>query len=268
MRSEAWRPAAAACNRLPREARDPARQALRPGCEELAARIRKATARRCRTAGAEGDGSAAPRPKTATVERREASVPRHGTQGASLGAWRAALCARRTGVPPSTRTSLGAPPTPRFGVSEAKVASLGRQRASRERDGLFDIVSCERRDARPHPEERARRRRSANFERVRASRRMRTDAPSCFETHRSATMLGRKRARSRCDAPQHEGRGGTAHFGEAKPMCPHWKSSPRKRGPMITGRWSWVPALRRRTDPRLQETIAGSVPLFADCYLQ
>src|SRR5262249_52364261 len=71
-------------------------QALRPGCEELAARIRKATARRCRTAGAEGDGSAAPRPKTATVERREASVPRHGTQGASLGTWRAALCARPT----------------------------------------------------------------------------------------------------------------------------------------------------------------------------
>src|SRR5262245_52394011 len=109
-RSEAWRPAAAACNRLPREARDPARQALRPGCEELAARIRKATARRCRTAGAEGDGSAAPRPKTATVERREASVPRHGTQGASLGAWPAASCAGLTGVPLSTRTFLGAPP--------------------------------------------------------------------------------------------------------------------------------------------------------------
>ena len=33
--------------------------------------------------GHAGDGSAAPRPKTATVERREASVPRHGTQGAS-----------------------------------------------------------------------------------------------------------------------------------------------------------------------------------------
>src|SRR5262245_55846993 len=73
-----------------REARDPARQALRPGCEELAARFRKANARRCRTAGAEGDGSAAPRPKTATVERREASVPRYGMQGASLGAWRIA----------------------------------------------------------------------------------------------------------------------------------------------------------------------------------
>ena len=105
----------AARNRSPREAREVARQALRPGCEELAARIRKANARRCRTAGAEGDGSAAPRPKTAAVERREASVPRHGAQGASLGAWRAALCARLTGVPLSTRTFLGAPPTPRSG---------------------------------------------------------------------------------------------------------------------------------------------------------
>src|SRR6516164_2257709 len=91
MRSEAWRPAAAARNGSPRGARDPALQALRPGCEELAARIRKATARRCRTAGAEGDGSAAPEPKTATVERREASVPRYGTQGASQAPWYAAL---------------------------------------------------------------------------------------------------------------------------------------------------------------------------------
>src|SRR5215468_1348459 len=41
MRSEAWRPAAAACNRWPREAREVARQALRPGCEELAARSRR-----------------------------------------------------------------------------------------------------------------------------------------------------------------------------------------------------------------------------------
>src|SRR5262249_30876016 len=107
-----------------REARDPARQALRPGCEELAVPdpaqmpVREARPRE---------------PKTATVERREASVPRHGTQGASLGAWRAALRARPTGVPPSTRTFLGAPPTPKFGVSEAKVASLGRQRVARTR---------------------------------------------------------------------------------------------------------------------------------------
>src|SRR5690348_13476548 len=76
------------------------------------------------TAGG-GDGSAAPAPKTATVERREASVPRHGTQGASLGAWPAALRAGLTGVPPSTRTFLGAPPTPRFGVREAKLQTPG-----------------------------------------------------------------------------------------------------------------------------------------------
>src|SRR5262249_30509082 len=80
----------AARNRLPPGARGPPRPALRPGCEELAARIRKATAPPGRPGGAEGDGSAAPRPKAATVERREASVPRHGTQGASLGAWRIA----------------------------------------------------------------------------------------------------------------------------------------------------------------------------------
>jgi hypothetical protein len=89
--------------------RDPARQALRPGREELAITEPPAEAQ---AEVDDGEGSAGPgEPKTATVERREASVPRHGTQGASLGAWRAALRARPTGVPPSTRTSLGAPPT-------------------------------------------------------------------------------------------------------------------------------------------------------------
>src|SRR3954447_19807412 len=58
----------------PQAARDTARQARRPGCEELAARIR----RQCRR------WKRGPRPKTATVERREASVPRHGTRRASL----------------------------------------------------------------------------------------------------------------------------------------------------------------------------------------
>src|SRR6516225_8337783 len=117
-RSGEWRPAAAACNRSPREAREVARQALRPGCEELAARVRRQCRRRKRGPGG----------KTATVERREASVPRYGTQGASLGAWRAALCARLTGVPPSTRTFLGAPPTPRCGVSEAKLQTPGAKK--------------------------------------------------------------------------------------------------------------------------------------------
>src|SRR5262249_37660077 len=64
-----------------------------------------------------------------------------------------------------TRTFLGAPPTLIRG-ERSKVANPGRRNAPRERDRLFDMVSCERRDARPHPEERARRRRSANFERA------------------------------------------------------------------------------------------------------
>ena len=172
----------AARNRSPREAREVARQALRPGCEELAARI----------GGHAGDGSAAPRPKTATVERREASVPRYGTQGASLGAWRAALCARPTGVPPSTRTFLGAPPTPRFGVSEAKLQTPGAENAPRERDGLFEIVSWTERDAvlilrSAHAEE--------NPQSTNGRARVSKDedepmcASSCFETHRSALRL-------------------------------------------------------------------------------
>src|SRR5213080_5081059 len=48
--------------------------------------------------GAAGEGSAGPEPKIATVERREAGVPRIGTQGASLGAWPAALRAGPTGA--------------------------------------------------------------------------------------------------------------------------------------------------------------------------
>jgi hypothetical protein len=60
--------------------------------------------------GGSGERSARPRkPKTATVERREASVPRHGTQGASQ-----APDTPRHGVSngclANTRTSLGAPP--------------------------------------------------------------------------------------------------------------------------------------------------------------
>src|ERR1700730_16233298 len=48
-----------------------------------------------------------------------------------------------TGVPPSTQTSLGAPPTPRFGVSEARLQNPGRENAPREREWLFDIVRRE-----------------------------------------------------------------------------------------------------------------------------
>ena len=52
---------------------------------------------RCDRSGSNaGEGSAGPEPKIATVERREAGVPRMGTQGASLGAWPAALRAGPT----------------------------------------------------------------------------------------------------------------------------------------------------------------------------
>src|SRR5215468_8194718 len=137
MRSEAWRPAAAARNRSPREAREVARQALRPGCEELAARIRKATARRCRTAGAQGDGSAAPRPKIAAVERREASVLRHKRVHARLDAlWDARRLARRLACGVIARPTGAAAPerfsalrSPSIRVSEARMQNPGRKHA-------------------------------------------------------------------------------------------------------------------------------------------
>jgi hypothetical protein len=73
------------------------------------------------------------------VERREASVPRHGTQGASLGAWRAALRARpRVFRRAPERLSALRPPLD--GVSEAKRQSPDAAMRARERDGLFDIV--------------------------------------------------------------------------------------------------------------------------------
>ena len=81
MRSEEWRPAAAALEPSFREVGKADCRALRPGREELAvtdpAQMRVTEARH-------------PEPKIATVERREAGVPRYGTQGASIGAWPAA----------------------------------------------------------------------------------------------------------------------------------------------------------------------------------
>src|SRR5262245_3652152 len=66
-------------------------------------------------------------------------------------AWRC----RSHGCFARTRTFLGAPPTPRFGVSEAKLQNPGRKNAPRERDGLFDIVSWAETRCRLHPKERA-----------------------------------------------------------------------------------------------------------------
>src|SRR5215475_6071048 len=77
----------------------------------------------------------------------------------------------------------------------------------------------------------------------------RASVPSCFETHRSATMLGRRRPRSRCDAPQHEGRGRTAHLAKRS-------------------QWGACLLAPCETDLRLQEAIAGADPLFPACCLQ
>src|SRR5262249_29125071 len=73
-------PPAGGRTRRPGEARDPARQALRPGCEELAAQ----------SGGNAGEGSAAPGPKSPrwSAERRARPagraprLARHGTSRA------------------------------------------------------------------------------------------------------------------------------------------------------------------------------------------
>src|SRR5262249_3989351 len=74
-----------------------------------------------------GEGSAGPEPKIATVERREAGVPRHGTQGASLGAWPAALCAGPTDASQAPER-LSALRHPSIRVREAKKAKPRAQK--------------------------------------------------------------------------------------------------------------------------------------------
>src|SRR3982074_92215 len=88
-------------NRSSREVRYPARQALRPGCEELAARIRREYRRRKRGT----------RPKIATVERREARLPPLREAGTPPGAWPAAsLRAYRVPLHPGRLSALRPPP--------------------------------------------------------------------------------------------------------------------------------------------------------------
>src|SRR5215831_10991204 len=87
---------------------------------------------------------------------------------------------------------IGAPPTPRFGVSEAKSQTPGAEDAPRERDGLFDIVRWAETRCCPHPEERACASASARSNapaRVSKDEDGRLGLPSCFETHRSAAEL-------------------------------------------------------------------------------
>src|SRR5436305_5874912 len=104
-----------------REARDPARQALRPGCEELAGRIRSKCRRRKRGTGAQNRHGGAP-----------------GGERPAL--WDARRLARRlacrvtcrpNGCLASTRTSLGAPP-PLIGGSEASKPGRRKRAAGTE----------------------------------------------------------------------------------------------------------------------------------------
>jgi hypothetical protein len=81
-------------------------------------------------------------PKTATVERREASVPRHGTQGASQapGVSRHDTPHGCSAEHPNvSRRSAH----PSIRVGEAKLQNPGRRNAPRVREWLFDIVRPE-----------------------------------------------------------------------------------------------------------------------------
>src|SRR5262249_22495990 len=126
MRSEAWRPAAAARNRLPREAREVARQALRPGCEELAARIRVMPETEARPRVKNRHGGA---------PRGERPTPRDARRLAS--AWRAALCARPR-VFRRAPERLSALRHPSFGVGEARLQDPGAEvRRGNEKGCLY-----------------------------------------------------------------------------------------------------------------------------------
>src|ERR1700757_1988944 len=211
MRSEAWRPAAAARNRSPREAGTPpsrhydlgARSSLHGSAKQLPAVVG-------RRAPKESEARP-PGPQTAPVERREASVPRHKRVHARLdalwdarrlaSAWPAASCAGLTGVPPSTRTFLGAPPTPRFGASEATMQTPGAEiRRGNEKGCLYGEL-CSTRCS-------SYRRSSANSNvrtRVSKDEDGRLFAPMLRDASQRIWAVEAAALASRCDAPQHEG---------------------------------------------------------------
>jgi hypothetical protein len=113
-------------------------------------------------------------------------VPRHKRVHARLDAlWHAPRVPKHPNVSrrsahPSTRGERSKDAKPR-----AQKRAAGTRRA-------VCMVSSAVRDARPHPEERAGRRRSANAKprtRVSKDEDERLGLPSCFETHRSARRL-------------------------------------------------------------------------------
>src|SRR5262245_22269618 len=79
-----------------------------------------------------GEGSAGPEPKIATVERREACVPRTRDARRLTSAWRAPL-STATGCRPKHPVRLLVLRPPLIRVSEAKKSKPGRKNAPRER---------------------------------------------------------------------------------------------------------------------------------------
>src|SRR5262245_49125250 len=157
-----------------------------------------------------------------------------------------------------TRTFLGAPPTPRFGVSEARFTNPGRKNAPRERDGLFDIVSWAETRCCPHPEERACASASARSNaraRVSKDEDGRLGLPSCFETHRSAVRPW-KRLRSRPAAMLLSMR--ASGVGDMLAKGIHWSFWPNE----ATSRCG------KKNQPAAVGNGHGCDPLFPACYLQ
>src|SRR5262245_18696385 len=143
MRSEAWRPAAAARNRSPREARDPARQALRPGCAELAARIRRQLPA---VVGRRAPKETEARPRRPKPPRWSAARRASRVMGRKAPRKRLACPLMCTPLRVCRRAPerLSALRPPSLRVSEATVQTPGAENAPRERYGLFEIVNCSR----------------------------------------------------------------------------------------------------------------------------
>ncbi len=98
---------------------------------------------------------------------------------------------------------------------------------------LFEVVSPALRDARPHPEERVCRRRSANSKartRVSKDEDGRLGSPSCFETHRSALGLW-KRLRTRAATLLSMRATVRGAFGETNPSAISPSGRPREGHP-------------------------------------
>src|SRR5262249_7535234 len=127
------------------------------------------------------------------------------------------------------------------------------------------MVSSAVRAARPHPEERACRRRSANSKaRTRVSKDEDGRALMLRDASQRIWAVEAPALASRCAAPQHEGDGA--------------RVVPAKAGTHNRRRWLWVPALaalgrddeslERSTNLRVCEISAGAISLLWGCSLQ